>query len=100
MLDLTTEEQEVLSDLLERTKLASIVRAAQTVADRSDFLSGLGRLLFADETRTMFREVDQLHPMLVAPILAAEPWVFGDEWTWCSIATCPRANVAATWSSS
>lgn len=76
VLDLTAEEQEVLSDLLERTKLAAIVRAAQTVADRSDFLSGLGRLLFADETRKTFREVDQLHPMLVA-----EPWIFGDEWT-------------------
>jgi hypothetical protein len=76
VLDLTTEEQQVLSDLLERTKLASIVRAAQTVADRSDFLNGLGRLLFADETRKTFREVDQLHPILVA-----EPWIFGDEWT-------------------
>jgi len=76
VLDLTDEEQEVLLDLLERTKLASIVRAAQTVADRSDFLHGLRRLLYADETRIVFREVDQLHPMLVN-----EPWIFGDEWS-------------------
>jgi hypothetical protein len=75
VLDLTGEEQEVLLDLLERTKLASIIRAAQTVADRSDFLHALRRLLYADETRTVFREVDQLHPMLVN-----EPWIFGDEW--------------------
>lgn len=66
----------MLIDLLDRTKFASIVRAAQTVADRSDFVHGLRGLLYADETRTVFREVDQLHPMLVE-----EPWVFGDEWT-------------------
>jgi hypothetical protein len=76
VLDLTSEEQEVLFDLLERTKLASIVQAAQTVADRSDFLHGLRGLLYADETKREFREVDQLHPMLVT-----EPWIFGDEWT-------------------
>lgn len=75
VLDLTDEEQQVLLDLLERTKLSAIVRAAQIVADRSDFLHGLRGLLYADETRTVFREVDQLHPMLVN-----EPWVFGDEW--------------------
>lgn len=76
VLDLTEEEQDVLAELLERTKLASIVRAAQTIADRADFLRGLQRLLFSDETRKVFREVDQLHPMLVS-----EPWVFGDEWS-------------------
>jgi len=76
VLDLSDDEQEVLFDLLERTKLASIVRAAQTIADRSDFLHGLRGLLYADETKTVFREVDQLHPMLVN-----EPWIFGDEWS-------------------
>ncbi|MCP2243528.1 Histidine kinase-, DNA gyrase B-, and HSP90-like ATPase [Lentzea aerocolonigenes] len=76
VLDLSDDEQEVLFDLLERTKLTSIVRASQTIADRSDFLHGLRGLLYADETKTVFREVDQLHPMLVN-----EPWVFGDEWS-------------------
>ncbi|WP_158581691.1 ATP-binding protein [Actinomadura spongiicola] len=75
VLDLSEDEQEILTDLLERTKLASIIRAAQTIADRSDFLHGLRELLYADETKTVFREVDQLHPMLVN-----EPWIFGDEW--------------------
>ncbi|MDG5483344.1 ATP-binding protein [Mycolicibacterium gadium] len=75
VLDLTPDEQEVLVELLERTKLASIIRSAQTVADRADFNHGLRGLLYADETRTQFREVDQLHPMLVN-----EPWIFGDEW--------------------
>ncbi|MER7449387.1 ATP-binding protein [Nocardia beijingensis] len=76
VLDLSDEEQQVLSELLERTKLASIIRSAQTVADRADFLSGLSGLLFSDVTRRIFREVDQLHPLLVQ-----EPWVFGDEWS-------------------
>ncbi|MGW0355825.1 hypothetical protein ACWDXV_16620 [Nocardia nova] len=76
VLDLSGEEQEVLSELLERTKLASIIRSAQTVADRADFIEGLSRLLFSDATRKEFREVDQLHPMLVQ-----EPWIFGDEWS-------------------
>ncbi|WP_158220777.1 ATP-binding protein [Mycobacterium lehmannii] len=75
VLELTDEEQEVLVDLLERTKLASIVRSAQTVADRADFIHGLRELLYSNATRTQFREVDQLHPMLVN-----EPWIFGDEW--------------------
>ncbi|WP_329793441.1 hypothetical protein V1227_16415 [Lentzea sp. DG1S-22] len=71
--DLSEDEQEVLFDLLERIKLASVAQAAQTIADRSDFPDGL---LHADETKTVFREVDQLHPMLVD-----EPWIFGDEWS-------------------
>lgn len=72
VLDLSEDEEEVL---LERTTLGAIVRTGQTIADRSDFLLGLQQLLFSDETRRKFREVDQLHPMLVR-----EPWVFGDEW--------------------
>jgi hypothetical protein len=75
VLDLEEEEQEVLGELLERTKLTSIVQAAKTIADRSDFLGGLRRMLYSDQTRKEFREVDQLHPLLVN-----EPWIFGDEW--------------------
>ncbi len=75
VLDLSDDEQTVLAELLERTRLPLIVRTAQTVADRSDFIYGLRRLLYSDETRREFREVDQLHPMLLA-----EPWIFGEEW--------------------
>lgn len=75
VLKLSDQEQEVLSALLERTQLASIVKTARTVADRADFLRGLNTLLYSDETRTTFREVDQLHPMVVR-----EPWIFGEEW--------------------
>ncbi|HEX6355007.1 ATP-binding protein [Actinophytocola sp.] len=76
VLTLSAEEQDVMVDLLERTTFGAIIRSAQTVADRADFVTGLRRLLYADETRKVFREVDQLHPMLVN-----EPWIFGDEWT-------------------
>ncbi|SKD94037.1 histidine kinase [Mycobacteroides abscessus subsp. massiliense] len=75
VLDLSDEEQQVLVELLERTKLASIIKSAQTIADRADFIHGLRSLLYTDPIRKEFREVDQLHPMLVN-----EPWIFGDEW--------------------
>lgn len=76
VLELTDDERDTLEQLLDRTELSKIVRAANTVAERLDFLQALRQLLYADETRQDFREVDQLHPMLVR-----EPWVFGDEWT-------------------
>lgn len=76
VLDLSSDEQKVLVDLLEHTKLASVVRTARTVADRSDALRGLRRALYANESKTVVRDVDHLHPMLVN-----EPWIFGDEWS-------------------
>ena len=75
VLGLSEDEVGVLSELLERTHLGAIVRAADLVANRIDFVRGLRHLLYSDETRKVFREVDQLHPMLVN-----EPWIFGDEW--------------------
>lgn len=75
VLDLSATEREVLSELLERTTLTATVRTAQTVADRSDVLRRLRGLVHANESRTVFRDVDQIHPLLVA-----QPWVFGDEW--------------------
>ncbi|MFG1645731.1 ATP-binding protein [Amycolatopsis sp. NPDC049252] len=76
VLTLSDDEQEMVVELLERTTFGSIVRSANTVANRVDFVAGLRRLLYSDEARKKFREVDQLHPMLVR-----EPWIFGDEWS-------------------
>lgn len=78
VVNLDTTDQENLEQLLDRTSLGSIVRASSKVADRLDFIEGLASLLYSDATRRVFREVDQLHPMLVK-----EPWVFGDEWDVC-----------------
>lgn len=75
-LDLTDSGS--LERLLDRTSLRSIVRASSKVADRLDFIEGLSSLLYSDATRQVFREIDQLHPMLLN-----EPWVFGDEWEFC-----------------
>lgn len=72
---LSDDEADILSELLERTHLGAIIRAADLVSNRIDFVRGLRHLLYADETKKVFREVDQLHPMLVN-----EPWIFGDEW--------------------
>lgn len=75
VLSLPDDEAKSLDRLLKRTELGSIIRSAHRVADRLDLLTGLGSLLYSDKTAKIFREVDQLHPILVR-----EPWVFGDEW--------------------
>ena len=75
---LSEEDAEMLDFLLQRTELGSIIRSSNRIASRLEFVRGLGDLLYADETRTTFREVDQLHPMLLN-----ESWVFGDEWDGC-----------------
>lgn len=78
VMELGEQDLESLERLLQRTELGAIVRSAAKVTDRLDFLEGLALALHSDETKRQFREVDQLHPMLVN-----EPWVFGDEWTEC-----------------
>lgn len=78
LVKLDPDDLDQLDRLLNRTALGSVIRAASRVTDRLDFVNGLASLLYADETRRIFREVDQLHPMLVR-----EPWVFGDEWDNC-----------------
>jgi hypothetical protein len=78
ILKLTDEELDQLDRLLRRTQLGSIIRAANRVTERLDFVNALASLLHADDTRREFGEVEQLHPMLVR-----EPWVFGDEWDNC-----------------
>ena len=75
VLKLTPQELDSLEGLLLRTELGAVIRSAHRVQDRIDFLTGLGSMLYADATTKVFREVDQLHPMVVR-----EPWVFGDEW--------------------
>lgn len=75
VLNLPEGELKSLELLLKRTELGSLIRSAHRVANRLDFLAGLSSILYTDETAKVFREVDQLHPILVR-----ESWVFGDEW--------------------
>ena len=75
VLNLPEDELKSLEVLLKRTGLGLLIRAAHRVASRLDLLAGLSSMLYTDKTAKIFREVDQLHPILVR-----EPWVFGDEW--------------------
>ena len=52
-----------------------MIKSTHRIVDRLDFLKGLETVLYADDTRRVFREIDQLHPMLVR-----ESWIFGDQW--------------------
>ena len=74
-MNLPADVRDELADLLSRSPLPSIIRAANEVTRRIDLLVGLRRLLYAsDESRAM-REVDQLHPLVRDNV-----WLFGDHW--------------------
>jgi hypothetical protein len=75
VLDLPQEKVEELQKLLDRTTLASVIEASKRIADRLDFLSGLGALVFDPDSKKQTLERRQLHR-----ILANETWVFGEEW--------------------
>jgi len=75
VLNLPEDELKSLEMLLKRTGLGSLIRSAHRVASRLDFLAGLSSILNTAKTARAFREIDQLHPILIR-----EPWVFGDEW--------------------
>ena len=72
-LNLTKEERDALSDLMEVTSLSDIIRTTKTVADRLDFLVALENLLFGKPTQKKLRGRDQLHK-----ILETEAWLFDE----------------------
>jgi hypothetical protein len=74
VLDLPQERLTELDQLLDRTSLASIITAARIVANRLDFVRGLEELVFDAEAKKTLLERRQLHRMI-----AAEPWIFGEE---------------------
>lgn len=65
-----------LSELLERTELASLISAGRMVGDRLDFIQALNALVFDKLSRKHTKERRQLHR-----ILAQETWIFGEEWS-------------------
>ena len=73
-LNLTKEEREALSDLMEVTSLSNVISSAKTVANRLDFLVDLEDLLFGKETHKKLLERDQL-----LRILETEAWLFDEE---------------------
>jgi len=75
VLDLSDEKIADLDIVLRRTTLSALISLGKIVTDRLETIEGLHLLLFEPETRRALLERQQLHE-----ILAAEPWIFGEEW--------------------
>ena len=76
VLNLKKDEQNELSELMEKTSLSSIISAASEVANRLNFLRGLHDLIFDKDTKAALLERDQLHK-----ILEGEAWLFDENFT-------------------
>lgn len=75
VLGLPRQQQDELSELLEKTTLSSIISASKVVADRLDFLRALEVMIYEPEPRKQLLERSQLHR-----ILADHTWIFGEEY--------------------
>lgn len=73
VLNLKKDEQDELSELMEKTSLFSIISAASEIANRLNFLRGLHDLIFDKDTKAALLERDQLHK-----ILENEAWLFDE----------------------
>ncbi|MBE2898077.1 hypothetical protein HPC37_04370 [Pasteurellaceae bacterium 20609_3] len=64
VLNLSGEDRETLSRLLDNTTLSSIIKASKVVADRLNLIRGLEELLFDRNNKKALLERDQLHKIL------------------------------------
>lgn len=76
VLELPEADVADLAEVLDQTSLTSIIATSRVVADRLTFLRSLQILLFDKDIKKSVLERSQLHRML-----AAEPWVFGEQYT-------------------
>ncbi|MFQ0992141.1 hypothetical protein [Gilliamella apicola] len=53
VLGLKKEEQDDLANLLKQTTLSSVIKSAQIITDRLNFIKGLEQLLFDKETKKL-----------------------------------------------
>lgn len=92
VLELSSDRQEELRDLLERTTLSAVISSTRAITDRLDFLSGLDEIVFDADLRKRVKERSQLHR-----ILAAETWLFREEYALTAddhaLTTALRAHV-------
>jgi hypothetical protein len=72
---LTKADREDLKRLLDRTSLASLIRASTEVTNRLDFLAALKLMVFEPEVSGKVRERAELHR-----ILEREQWIFGERY--------------------
>lgn len=76
VLDLDADQVDDLSNLLRRTTLPALLKAGRVVTHRLDILDGLHTILHEPAFAARVGEKRHLHE-----VVAAEPWVFGDEYT-------------------
>jgi hypothetical protein len=72
---LTKADREDLKRLLDRTSLASLIRASTEVTNRLDFLAALKLMVFEPEVSGKVKERAELHR-----ILEREQWIFGERY--------------------
>jgi hypothetical protein len=75
VLDLPADRLEELSAMLNHTPLAEIIATSKAIANRLEFLAALEQLVLDHDIKKHVKERSQLHR-----ILAAETWVFGEEY--------------------
>lgn len=75
VLDLTTEQQGELAELLEKTTLSAIINTTKIITDRLVFINGLEQILYDKYYEKHLKERSQLHK-----ILLGELWVFGNQY--------------------
>lgn len=75
LFNLTKTDREDLKRLLDRTSLASLIRASTQVTNRLDFLAALKLMVFDPEVSGKVRERAELHR-----ILEREQWIFGERY--------------------
>lgn len=74
VLVMSSDDQDSMAKLLEKTTLPNIIKASQVVSDRLNFLTGLEQLLFDDKTKKKLLERGQLHKLL-----ENEAWLFRED---------------------
>lgn len=74
VLNLSSDEQDDLAELLKDVSLSSIISASKIVTDRLKFIHGLENIINSKEGKKNLKERTQLHRML-----AENCWVFGEE---------------------
>lgn len=76
VVSLPKDEQDALAELLQRTPLSNLIRAASLVAERLDCVQAFEHILFDMDWKRRLLERTQLHRLLVH-----ELWILGEEYT-------------------
>lgn len=75
VVNLPADVREDLADILSRSSLPAVIRAANVVTRRIDLLTALRALVYDSDDAKKLREVDQLHPLV-----RENEWLFGEQW--------------------